>query len=1424
MRFCALKTSFVAKVASRVSELLPQRTWLNRWLSPAEANAHLPTSTPLANSHINISPDHGPGPSKRPRLPLNSPPYIHNKFLQSTIHEEEISPIGPATIPNDTAIAGPSGLCQLNQKNNFTPTLVGAGEPPQLKLENKLSSVAAQRSSAATSVTTADKLNGDDCSETSESTSGCSSLVPQAQTSQSRRSESRHLNFTGGRSGTSGLNRSLFPGRSSSKIDLTSLHRRRPSFDTTAFTTSSRLTHISVSPNVTSSPFYRGRTMYGGASAYNSTSSGLFTQTPRRSGITVRPVNVNTPTEPALSTTARKILDALEQFSTPVADAKRLPIVPGTKRKLERYAELSLPTTTELLRVKRRERLQKSTSAARQASLSSSHQSSKSFQSESAYRIRNKESDEKRTGKITRKCSEVYKQLEEFNLPAAVLPVKTLPKIDIPLPPCPTCTSINMTSVSTTNTDSTTNRSTIASSVIQNNSPICATSLGQEFKISPPLPVKADNFSRTCLNAESFNFVFCEPIRQKNNKMESTESLSSNSKKADCSNSFSFISAVCDKRVGTVASSDIMSVKSNNSAYNKKDDRGLTSTTAKTVEHSATFTTTTSTDAVSKTCLPGNSYWKCSMCMVKNNQDVSECVACNTKKTTVSVSSSSPLSFKPPPDTWECKECFIRNKNSVSICAACASPKVVKEFSVSTTSTTATTTAVSNVSSVNSSTTTVSSTTSSGFGDKFKPPSDTWECKECFVRNKNTSNKCVSCESIKPGALLVDKQQTVSSGFGSMFKKPEGCWECNSCMVQNDSKALQCVACTTPKPGAEKNTAVTSSSVGFGFKFGIDQAASSGTGFIPVTSASATTNKEGFKMNSDFQFGSVNTSLANSNLAVGANFTFGIPSAKSTSDADNLLKEKKNCIADNKTPNPLVELAKVQEKCGSDQSTSIFKFGVNHEKNTEKLEGSSDRNTNKNLFNTDETTKSNELKIKVDDELKNKSGVVSNKFIFGASPSLEKTDSVNKASNFIFQAKPEQISALGTNLVFGNTAAKITQGEVKNTTQSEIFTFGSSTASNNAAFSTSTTKSNPNPLFVFGSASSANENKSNSSFGSSGNNDQKQSVSVSETKSEFSSGKETAPVFGTAKSDISVTTVFGNSLDSKPVLSSSLTNSTNVPTFANAASSNNNIGTSQGGFKLETSAPSFLAFGSSNTQSPFQNPSRSQQQEKPLFSLTNSNPGLQTVTTTQSTGFSFGASAVASNNNGSNTEVKAAFVFSSQTPSSGFSFAAPSTTPAQNFNFTPKEAEPCAPFSFSAVPVVQNNPTPAAFGVQNPTPSFGSSSTPNNLFSFGAHSAQPQPQSASNTPVFGFTGMQGSNSSPNAFIFGSSNADTNPAAPTTQPSVPAFNPNVRPTFNFTSGSTPPSFTATPNPLSGTTPATPVSRRPIKKAVRRAPLR
>lgn len=104
-----------------------------------------------------------------------------------------------------------------------------------------------------------------------------------------------------------------------------------------------------------------------------------------------------------MSQTAKRILDALEHFSSPVIDAKKIPIKNatnlmnsgGTKRPREevmtsprvglrhRAQQLTVPTVPDLLKIRRRQRLQDTTLAAR--NIVSAHSAAPTI---SEYRIR----------------------------------------------------------------------------------------------------------------------------------------------------------------------------------------------------------------------------------------------------------------------------------------------------------------------------------------------------------------------------------------------------------------------------------------------------------------------------------------------------------------------------------------------------------------------------------------------------------------------------------------------------------------------------------------------------------------------------------------------------------------------------------------------------------------------------------------------------------------------------------------------------------------------------------------------------------------------------------------------------------------------------------------------------------------------------
>ncbi|NXX46859.1 NU153 protein, partial [Tricholaema leucomelas] len=118
-----------------------------------------------------------------------------------------------------------------------------------------------------------------------------------------------------------------------------------------------------------------------------------------------------------------------------------------------------------------------------------------------------------------------------------------------------------------------------------------------------------------------------------------------------------------------------------------------------------------------------------------------------------------------------------------------------------------------------------------GFEDKFKTSPNSWDCDTCLVHNKPEATKCIACETPKPGTgvmpaltlpVVTDNAVTVTSsssntdttvtlGFGDKFKKPKGSWDCAVCLLTNKAEDSKCVACQSEKTGV--SVPVTSSSV-----------------------------------------------------------------------------------------------------------------------------------------------------------------------------------------------------------------------------------------------------------------------------------------------------------------------------------------------------------------------------------------------------------------------------------------------------------------------------------------------------------------------------------------------------------------------------------------------------------------------------------
>ncbi|KAB5530962.1 hypothetical protein PHYPO_G00135400 [Pangasianodon hypophthalmus] len=166
--------------------------------------------------------------------------------------------------------------------------------------------------------------------------------------------------------------------------------------------------------------------------------------------------------------------------------------------------------------------------------------------------------------------------------------------------------------------------------------------------------------------------------------------------------------------------------------------------------------------------------------------------------------------FKPAAGSWNCGTCLLQNKPSDKKCVACEAPQPSTDSSSKSDSKPAKAPAAS-------------------LSSLFAPPAGSWECDTCMVQNKPEVVKCVACDTAKPGTgvkpaltrppvsevsstppasstpAATSTTTTTTSGllsFADKFKKPEGAWDCDVCMVQNKAQDVKCVACQTAKPGA----------------------------------------------------------------------------------------------------------------------------------------------------------------------------------------------------------------------------------------------------------------------------------------------------------------------------------------------------------------------------------------------------------------------------------------------------------------------------------------------------------------------------------------------------------------------------------------------------------------------------------------------
>lgn len=629
-------------------------------------------------------------------------------------------------------------------------------------------------------------------------------------------------------------NKSLFSDKNmpkslnNSTTSLNSLNRRQ-SLNASLYGSTSALSDSRLLN--TNSPFYNGRTMFGGASGYSRRA--ISSQGTLRVPTQIRPssslstlysstnslANVD-PNTSALSNTAKRILDLMNQCTTPLADVKKMasnttnhtpalvnhrkrfddndmmlnrsmrlstPKTPYSRpgansaRKSPPITELQVPTMSQLLQMKKI--LQNNTEKVREVATASSsvlnqtgeYKLPENNDADSASTRQSKIRNKITTTRASTKSNVQEEYVQEVNLPNIALPaMKNLPDISLPfskpitptynVPPA-TVTKPAPTLVNSTNTKP-----------VQPASPKVDNATKPEksqFSFASPTQLKLPLFDK---NIDPINnFKFSEPINVEK----------------DTSNSKPLLPAF-----GTTAtSSGLFNVKTNS------------------VE-------------------PGKPVAPLKNASVLEALNIPKpAIAASTPTAPASVAAIPPQKslsdlFKSSGKQWECSCCMIKNDDTKDKCVACETPRrqPIEQ--------------------------TISAPLTNSFGSQFKSNANTWECSTCMIRNKLEAQKCVACETPKPGGGLgksVSALPTVTApitdqGFKSLVAQQSARWECSACMTRNDSNRKKCECCEQAKPGT---TSESSISFSFGssststpkFSFGVPFNEKAAATVVPISEA-----------------------------------------------------------------------------------------------------------------------------------------------------------------------------------------------------------------------------------------------------------------------------------------------------------------------------------------------------------------------------------------------------------------------------------------------------------------------------------------------------------------------------------------------------------------------------------------------------------
>ncbi|NXF01670.1 NU153 protein, partial [Smithornis capensis] len=787
----------------------------------------------------------------------------------------------------------------------------------------------------------------------------------------------------------------------------------------------------------------------------------------------------------------------------------------------------------------------------------------------------------------------------------------------------------------------------------------------------------------------------------------------------------------------------------------------------------------------------------------------------------------------------------LQNKTTDSKCVTCEAAKV---------STVESTKQTVSVSQCVSSKTAVPTTGTLGFEERFKPAPNTWDCDTCLVQNKPEATKCIACETPKPGTgvvpaltmpVLTDNSVAVTSsssstgttvtlGFGDKFKQPKGSWNCSVCLLSNKAEDSKCVACQSEKPGF--SVPVTSSSVSAfsatsgGFldldKFKKPEGSWECEVCLVQNKAEATkcVACESAKPGTKAELKGFGTATVSTNAAT-PSFTFGVPS--SSSEPSQTLGSTGNFKFGEQSS---FKFGIASESASSSTVTGGFKFPTASENfkfgvsSSDSKSEDSKKESKSNSFtfglpSTSSQTPSTFQFGTTSLGQERKEEPVSGGFGFGTSStsSIATNESKTGVSGFTFGTVAEK-EAASPALPFKKSDEKKDEpvsakggfsfGNVESAPASQ-FVLGRAEEKQDSITSAG--------LLAFGKKSDSEELKAQPIF-SSGTAEHTKEESTAKPVFNFSFGKpsekeseQTKPPFAfgaqTSACDQGASFSFLSSSSSGAVVPTTSANSSGV--FGSSLASSN-----------PQAVPAPFVFGQASntvTSSVFGNPAESatsqsfgfSQENKPATTSSSTGSALtpfmfgsgESSTNTANSGFAFGATTTSSSTG------KSSFLFGSgpAAPAAGPAFGAPQP-PA--FGPSPGPNQPSAPsFGSLAAPLFSpgNQAAPSAFGAvtSSTQPSvFGQQGAQQPGFGSAAPSAGSVFQFGSNTTNFSFP------NNPGVFTFAAK--PSAPAAPPQPSGTSGFSFNQHVTFKV----------GTNGKNVSSAPGSSVPGRKIKTAVRR----